>query len=61
MKVKVVRNIMPHSWYKDRIGETFEVIRVNEEEKHYVIQEGRVLISFICFDDAEVLNSEERN
>lgn len=56
MKIKIVRNMMPSSWYRDMIGKVFEVLETNQKENHYIVHKGRVLNSFIRFCDCEVVD-----
>ena len=56
MKIKITKNTYPLSWYKDRIGETFNVIETRDDLKHHVVHKGRLIDSFVRFDDCEILN-----
>lgn len=55
MKVKIIKCNKPQSWYRGFIGKIFEVLETNEDQKHYVVHKGRLLNSYIDFDDCEVL------
>ena len=56
MKIRIIKNSKPKSWYKDMIGEEFEVLETNEKQKHYIVEKGRILNSFIEFEDCEIIN-----
>jgi len=56
MKIKIITSKSPSSWYYNRIGEIFNVLETNEDKKHYVVHKGRLLDSFVDFDDCEILN-----
>jgi len=56
MKVKIIKSKSPSSWYFTRIGEIFNVLETHKDQKHYIVHKGRILDSFIDFDDCEVLN-----
>lgn len=54
MKIKITKNTSPKSWYRDRIGEIFNVLEIDEKQKRYIVHKGRICDSFIDFDDCEI-------
>lgn len=54
-KIKIISSSMPLSWYRDRIGETFEVLKTDNVNKRYIVHIGRVIESFVCFDDCKIV------
>lgn len=58
MRIKIVKCSSPQSWYKDRVGEVMKVLETEEEEKRYIIYKGRLLNSFVLFDDCIVMSEE---
>ena len=58
MKIKIVRDtcINPFNWYKDRIGEEFEVMRADKGT--FVVYDSEA-IYFIKRNDCEIISEEE--
>lgn len=56
MKIKIKKSGGIHSWYRDKIGKIYEVLEDNSAKKHYIVHKGRIIDSFVNYDDCEVLN-----
>lgn len=59
MKIRITKNTMPLSWYRDMIGKTFDVIDTRNDLKHYVVHRGRLCDSFVRFDDCEIIKCKD--
>jgi len=58
MKIRVIKNKYPQSWYRERIGETFEVLEVSKDvqgEKIYIVGKGRLTNSFVSVEDCVIV------
>lgn len=58
MNIKIIKCSEPKGWYANKIGEEFKVIREHKiytGEEVYVIDEGRIVISFVHKDDCEIV------
>lgn len=55
MKIKIIKSTEPQSWYKEKIGEIFEVLEIDEKNERYIIYKGRVLCSYVDFADCEII------
>lgn len=64
MNIKVTGVTEPQSWYRDRIGDVFEVLEESKNvsgDKIYIVHKGRVLNSFVDARDCIVLPENETN
>jgi hypothetical protein len=56
MKVKIIKSSGARFWYAKKIGEIFDVVRTNKEEKTYTVDNGNQIHAFLVnFDDCEIL------
>ena len=58
MKIKITSSKFVLNWYHGRIGETFEVAEVDKRDRDYGVFGGVIDVSFVSFDDCEILNEE---
>lgn len=59
MEIKIKKSKFSLNWYYDKVGETFEVAKIDKKEKVYEIFGGPCVVSWVGFDDAEILNVED--
>jgi len=58
MKIEIIKCTKPKSWYKNRIGERFNVLEVDEKNESYIVHKGRILDSFVIASDCKIIENE---
>ena len=51
MKIKIIKNTRPSSWYRERLHQVFEVLEIDTDNRRYIVHKGRILEAFVDFDD----------
>ena len=60
MKIKITKSGGSYSWYRNKIGETFNVLKTNYKEEHHVVYESVAEDRYVCFSDCEILNEKKK-
>ena len=61
MIIKIIKCDNPHSWYFNRVGQSFDVIKESfdiDGIPTYVLHEGRVLVTYVMREDCEIINQQ---
>jgi hypothetical protein len=62
MDIKITGFTEPKSWYRERIGDVFEVLEELKDiagNKVYIVHKGRILNSYVDARDCEVCEAKQ--
>lgn len=53
--IEIIKCTKPNGWYRKIIGRRFEILEINEKERYYVVKRGRIINSYVEFDDCIII------